>query len=181
HQGPPKPPRKPGAPYSTAAWVCFGLGFVTCGVAWIPAIVFALMATSANKVTDPEESRLARNPGAHIGGVIAAVLAAVVGIGVVADSSQPVHQITMEVTGKGPVEVETVIDGDDDSSSEDLPYSETQSVKGSFGGLSLEARVPNDAKNPDQRLTCVIKVDGVPRDTTSGEGGCSADYEGDDD
>ncbi|WP_147268259.1 DUF1707 SHOCT-like domain-containing protein [Spongiactinospora rosea] len=180
YQGPPKPPRKPGAPYSTAAWVCFGLGFVTCGVGWIPAIVFALMATSANKETDPEGSRLTRNPGAHIGGVIAGVLASLVAIGVVVDTAQPVHEITMQVIGEGGAEVRTVVDGDSESTSTDLPYSDSQSVKGSFGELSIRAQVPDDAKDSDQELTCVIKVDGVEERTSSGKGGCSADYEADD-
>ncbi|MFC4592478.1 DUF1707 and DUF4870 domain-containing protein [Sphaerisporangium corydalis] len=43
----------PAAGYKTAALIFFLLGFVTFGLAWIPAIIFAIMASNARSRATP--------------------------------------------------------------------------------------------------------------------------------
>ncbi|MDF5756421.1 DUF1707 domain-containing protein [Spongiactinospora sp. TRM90649] len=176
------PPRKPGAPYSTAAWVCFGLGFFTLGTAWLPALIFAALASSANRAAEPKESKLARHPGPFILGTLLVVVATVAGGISMFSAAQPRHEVAIEVTGEsgGKVfSVRTGIDGDERSTTARLPYEKSWPVRGSIDDLDLQVD-SIDGKRAPSDLACRIKLDGeVVAEGSIYENSCQARWEED--
>nr|WP_062337111.1 DUF1707 domain-containing protein [Herbidospora sakaeratensis] len=185
-----------GRKYSTAAWVCFVLGFASFGLMWIPALTFAVLARRAR-----ERGRDDRNPGTAIALVTGAtLLLTLVALPAAFDDGDDDGSSWEHVDAPPPVDfdddsdihevVMRVVADRPDATAGDLLMnaegSQVASGKGlvlpfekeldlaSLDDLAVEAEAAGGAK-----LTCQIAVDGqVVAEGKPESGGCSAAYSG---
>ncbi|GAA5057880.1 hypothetical protein HNP84_000582 [Thermocatellispora tengchongensis] len=189
HYAPPRPSSS-AEKLQSAAWVCFGLGFFTCGLAWAPAAVLAVMASNDRK----------RGTVGPVGGRITAVLLAsilgtlvLLGLIFSAAGSDPdeeyeytrTHTVELSVVGGDDAtltSVETRVDYQE-SLEEDVPapfHSTVQDVT-EADDLAVIAQAETDDEGKSlSPITCTITVDGriVAKDTApkGSDGSCRAEY-----
>lgn len=183
----------PGSGARTAAWVFFVLGFFTCGLAWIPAVVLAIVAAASGRRTVtayPPGGGQAR-PGTRVhGGRSGMVVACVVGVivlmalvGVVTNMNTK-HEVVVVVSsfetssfaGDTFVHTKNATAAETDVA---LPYDQSFTVRGSLSTVTVSADNGYFGKKKKKpSLTCRIIVDGRIVAESTDDGRCYASYSG---
>src|SRR5690606_2087292 len=188
----------------SAALVCFILGFFTCGITWIPAVILAIIglipqrttvashipSRSYNSPTPPttRAAGLSHARGFGAGAIIACAIGAIVlivaiGTAVVTPREHAVEvriSSSTEQSFAGEARISTKTDnlsGTDLS----LPHVETFIIEGSLSAITVTVADGYSGKTKKKRkvpISCTIIVDGDVVSESTDDGKCYASYSG---
>ncbi|MEU7691090.1 hypothetical protein [Microbispora hainanensis] len=177
----------------SAALICFILGFFTCGITWIPAIILAIVGASSSKTvvashTPGGSYRPSRPRSNRTGVIIVSIIGAIVLTGVVTTAVTDATKHTVEVIISGS-ETQTfageayISTKAENRSGTDvlLPHREILTVKGSLSTITVavtDGYSGRGRKRKKASITCVIMVDGNVVDESTDDGECYASYSG---
>jgi hypothetical protein len=188
----------PASGWRTAGWVCFALGFFTCGITWLFAVAFAIVAANVDRPTGwgprgegPVPAGMMRPPARRrYGGLIAAgvVVTVLLAVGWLSSpmsspmSASVSHEVTFTVTSYDPSAMAGVViwTADDTMTAEgrSLPHQEIFVVEGPAIQVEASADDGHTTKRPRKpvQLSCTLTVDGERVEQTYGLGSCTVSY-----